>query len=85
MRDYGPSVEKTREEYDPAESAALDFRVGTFNAPIGQTLLVDLGATVKAGSKVSVAIAYQTSPRGTAFSWLTAAQTAGGKLPYMYT
>jgi len=32
-----------------------------------------------------VSIRYNTSESGQAFSWLTAEQTAGKKLPYMFT
>ena len=39
-------------------AGVLDFRVDTFNALIGETLLVDLGEVKEAGSKISVAVWY---------------------------
>ena len=85
MKSFGTSVQDSRDIIDSGDSKILDYKVSTFNALIGQTLLIDLGETKQAGQKVSVSIDYKTSPTGTAFSWLTAAQTAGGALPYMYT
>ena len=41
--------------------------------------------TLQVGEYVNVGIDYTTSPKGQAFSWLNASQTAGGKIPYMFT
>lgn len=55
------------------------------NPAIGSVLQVQLPRQVQAGETVDVKINYSTSPTGQAFSWLTAEQTAGGKVPYMFT
>ena len=65
---------------------SLAWSVVEANPAIGQVLVVDLGSTSAAvGDEVKVEIAYATQPQGQAFSWLTASQTAGKKLPYMFT
>ena len=83
MRDYGTAVHKTEEEY--SSSHALDFKLETYNDLTGATLVIDLGSERMPGDKASIVIRYETSPTGQAFSWLNPSQTAGGKLPYVFT
>ena len=54
---------------------------------LGSCLEIDLmGVSNKAaGSKISVAILYATSPTATAAQWLPPAQTAGKKHPYVFS
>ena len=86
MKSFGTDVAETRKLYDLGNAQVeLDYRVDTFNALIGQTLLIDLGETMEAGQQISIAVEYQTRKNGTAFSLLTAVYTASGALPYMYT
>ena len=74
MKSFGTDVAETRKLYDLGNAQVeLDYRVDTFNALIGQTLLIDLGETMEAGQQISIAVEYQTRKNGTAFSWLTAA------------
>ena len=47
--------------------------------------MIDLGKIFEEGEVVSVSVYYKTSPRGTAFSWLRAEQTADKRMPYVYT
>jgi leukotriene-A4 hydrolase len=83
MRSHGPDAYSSAEHLKNGED--LQFTVGTYNAIIGQTLIIDLGRTAAVGDQISVTIEYSTSPTGHAFSWLNADQTAGGKLPYVFT
>ena len=85
MRNLTTDVAAVRKLYQSESAVTLDYRVRSFNEKIGQTLIVDLGQEVEAGDTVTVAVWYKTSPNGTAFSWLRAEQTAGGKMPYVYT
>ena len=85
MRGYGTAVHKTEGEYEGNSSGALDYKVETYNSLTGATLVIDLGSVREAGEHVSVAIRYETSPTAQAFSWLNPSQTAGGKLPYVFT
>ena len=63
----------------------FNFTIAQPNPLIGSVLQVQLQREVREGEWVHIGIDYTTSPTGHAFSWLTAAQTAGGKLPYMFT
>ena len=54
-------------------------------APMGEVLQVTLDKEYAAGENVTLSIDYTTQSTGQAYSWLTAAQTSGGKLPYMFT
>jgi leukotriene-A4 hydrolase len=65
--------------------ARLNFTIAQPNPLIGSVLQVQLDREVRTGEWVHIGIEYTTSPDGHAFSWLTAAQTAGQKLPYMFT
>lgn len=52
---------------------------------MGQALIVQLNTNQTAGSSISVMIEYQTMQKSNALSWMTAAQTYGKVLPYMYS
>ncbi len=62
------------------KGAALGFQVGTSNGFMGAPLSIALPA----GSD-TVVIRYATSPEAAAVQWLAPAQTAGGKLPFLFT
>ena len=70
---------------DDDDEVSSSFNVTSPNPEIGSVLRVQLDQLVYPGQKVQVAISYNTSETGQAFSWLTAEQTAGKKLPYMFT
>ena len=55
------------------------------NPLIGSVLEVKLDRGYDPGEEVLLEITYATQPSGQAFSWLNPDQTAGGKLPYMFT
>jgi len=64
----------------------LDFEVVTgLNDEVGQQLNIQLGEEQINGSQLILIIDYQTSDNPSAVSWLTKEQTAGKKMPYMYT
>ena len=85
MKSFNTDVASAQEIIDSESAKTLDFKVSTFNWELGETLLIDLGEVKTAGQKISIAIEYRTNQFGNAFSWLTASQTAGKALPYMYT
>jgi len=64
---------------------SLNFTILQPNPLIGSVLQVTLPREVQVGETVHIGIEYTTGPKGQAFSWLKASQTAGGKLPYMFT
>ena len=58
----------------------------TPNPNIGDMVTVDLPeTTLPEGSQFFVRLHYKTNDNVTATSWMTPAQTAGKKLPYLYT
>ena len=63
----------------------LAYEILEGNPDIGEVLQVNLGQTYKAGAEVVITVNYNTQKDGQAFSWLTAEQTAGKKMPYMFT
>ena len=63
----------------------LNFEILNPNPVLGQLLKVKLPQTKRAGDLLHLKIAYETSPTGIAFSWLTPAQTQTHVLPYLYT
>lgn len=71
--------------WNASDSSALNFTILQPNPLIGSVLQVNLPREVRVGEWVHIGIDYTTSPKGQAFSWLKASQTAGGKLPYMFT
>ena len=58
----------------------LPFRVGADDPNMGQPLIIQLPA---AGD--TIVIEYETSPEASAVQWLEPAQTAGGRLPFLFT
>ena len=71
--------------YNVTDGSAFDFSIVQPNPAIGSVLVINFPRNVSIGESVDVGISYTTSPTGQAFSWLTAEQTAGQKLPYMFT
>ena len=63
-----------------------DFTIDeNINPELGQQLNIQIPTMIIRGSKMKLIINYQTSTNATAVTWLTKEQTAGGKMPYMYT
>jgi len=57
----------------------------TLNEVIGQTLAIQLPGLYTPGELVSIRVFYKTQKTSMALSWMTAAQTAGKKLPYLFS
>jgi len=58
----------------------LAFQLGDAQPFVGQPLTITLPAGVE-----TIAIAYETSPNAAAVQWLAPPQTAGKKLPFLFT
>ncbi len=58
----------------------LGFRIGAADPILGSPLAIALASTDN-----TIAIDYETSPAAAAVQWLTAAQTAGRKMPFLFT
>lgn len=67
-----------------ANPVALKFRLGSVDAALGAPLQIALPAKFALKTFV-VRIQYATSPDASGLQWLTPAQTAGKKQPYMYS
>ena len=52
---------------------------------LGYALVIELDKQLEVGQEGIVEVYYRTNNETTSISWLNPAQTAGGKLPYMYT
>ncbi|KXI27851.1 M1 family metallopeptidase [Paraglaciecola hydrolytica] len=63
-----------------AAGKTLNYKLAGADAVLGSALTIDLPAT---GNKVKVE--YQTSPEASGVQWLTPAQTAGKKQPFLFT
>jgi leukotriene-A4 hydrolase len=64
---------------DNGKGTALKWTQGATDPILGAALRVELGADRH------VVIHYKTSPTAAALQWLAPAQTAGGKLPYLFS
>lgn len=65
---------------------ALSFQINSeINPSIGQQLDIQIQSRLFTGSDVTLIIEYVTSKDASAVTWLTKEQTAGKKLPFMYT
>ncbi|MET0497094.1 MAG: M1 family metallopeptidase [Steroidobacteraceae bacterium] len=64
--------------------AALPFKLGKTDAILGTPLAITLPATLTAKSFI-LRIDYETSPGASGLQWLTPAQTAGKKQPFLYS
>ena len=67
-----------------ASGAALTFRTGDNDPIMGQPLTIRFPAFA-AGEQRRIVIRYATRPDAAALQWLTPAQTAGGRMPYMFS
>ena len=64
----------------PEGSHAAPWRLGTRDPILGQELTIDLPE-----GDDHVGIVYRTSPDASGLQWLAPEQTAGGRLPFLYT
>ena len=67
-----------------ASGAPLQFQTGVESPHMGQPLTIRFPAFA-AGEQRRIVIRYATRPDAAALQWLTPAQTAGGRQPYMFS
>ena len=67
------------------EGGALAYTLGADDPTLGQPLTVRFDRPLAAGETRRLVIAYATRPDAAALQWLTPAQTAGGRLPYLFS
>ena len=65
--------------------STVDYNITTPNPNLGNALEVHLPRSLEVGSEFYLRLYYTTNENSTAISWLTPAQTAGKKLPYLFT
>jgi leukotriene-A4 hydrolase len=63
----------------------LFFDVKDPNPTLGQALIIYFKDTLFKGDTMNITIKYQTNSESLALNWLTPAQTAGKRLPYLFT
>ena len=66
------------------KGAALPFQLGASDPILGQSLTITTPAFV-AGQTQKIVVDYSTRPTAAALQWLSPAQTAGGKLPFLFS
>ena len=81
----GNSAQAMREGQSVQPLSQLEFKTYQLNPLIGETLVAQLPGLATPNSIQSIRINYSTSPTAMALSWMTPAQTAGGKLPYLFS
>ena len=55
------------------------------NSALGNAVEVKLNSPCYAGDDLRITLHYATSDQALAINWLTAAQTKGKKMPYLFT
>ncbi|KAL4659337.1 leukotriene A-4 hydrolase [Arapaima gigas] len=68
-----------------ANGQQLKFALGAKHSFNGTPLEISLPFDLSRGQHVIVEVTYETSPRASALQWLTPAQTAGKKHPYLFS
>ncbi len=67
-----------------ANGGPLQYETGANDALLGQPLTIRFPALTQ-GETRRIVVAYATRPDAAALQWLTPAQTAGGRQPYMFS
>ena len=67
------------------EVPKLEWKTYDLNPTIGQSLAIQMPTLMTPNSLSSVRIYYKTSPTAMALSWMAPEQTAGKKLPYLFS
>jgi len=55
------------------------------NQNLGNAIYITLPEAVEEGDEFKVIVVYETNEKSMAINWLTPSQTAGKKLPYLFT
>ena len=79
------AAQALRDGQDVQPLASLDFKTYELNPIIGQTLAVQLPGLATPNMIQSIRVNYRTQPTSMALSWMTPEQTAGKKLPYLFS
>jgi leukotriene-A4 hydrolase len=89
--DVWDGVEVSKAEFQTLEVdgyanfTEVSFEITTPNPNIGNALAVTLPVDMPTGTEFFLRFTYRTNADTTALSWMTPAQTAGKKLPFMYS
>lgn len=67
-----------------AKAQALQFKIGTLDKTLGAPLRIALPPTAT-DKQLKLRVTYQTSPEASGLQWLTPAQTAGKKQPFLFS
>ena len=67
-----------------SNAGPLAYRLGEADPILGQALTVTL-PSIQPGQRAAILIDYSTRPEAAALQWLTPAQTAGGRQPYLFS
>ena len=67
-----------------AQGQPLQFALGTADPILGQALTIQMPALTE-GETRKIVVRYSTRPTSAALQWLTPAQTAGGRQPYLFS
>ena len=67
-----------------SNAGPLAYRLGEVDPILGQALTVTL-PSIQPGQRAAILIDYSTRPEAAALQWLTPAQTAGGRQPYLFS
>jgi aminopeptidase N len=70
---------------DAAGTRTLPYVLGANDPILGQSLTVQFDPATASDNLRGIVIAYSTRPDAAALQWLTPAQTAGGRQPYMFS
>jgi len=76
----GLTIRSASSSAEGEEFLKADFTLGDHDPILGRALTIRLPEKVKA-----VRVQYETGPNSAALQWLTPSQTAGKKLPYLFT
>lgn len=68
-----------------SENQPLDYEIDLRDEMLGQRLAISLPESMKGGERIILVISYETATNASALSWLAPSQTAGKKLPYLFT
>ncbi|KAJ8245562.1 hypothetical protein GJAV_G00272100 [Gymnothorax javanicus] len=68
-----------------ANGQAASFKLGDKHRFKGTPLEIELPFSLSRGQHVIVEVGYETSPKASALQWLKPEQTAGKKLPYLFS
>lgn len=75
----------TDDTRDAATRTPLTYKLGDSHAAFGQSLHITAPPSTPAASTLTIGITYTTTSGSVGLQWLQPSQTAGKKLPYLFT